>query len=91
MMLGGNEVGVSDRGSPARCASNRWELVVSQAHACELESEQPICRNREPPLAVSHDNFSIPIDSKLLWMREARSANSERADDPPKSIHSVKS
>ena len=68
---------------------NRWELVVSQAHACELESEQPICRNREPPLAVSHDNFSIPIDSKLLRMREARSANSERADDPPKSIHSL--
>ena len=68
---------------------NRRELIVSQAHACELESEQLIGRNREPPVTVSHEDFSILRESKLFCMPEARSAERERADDSLKSIHSL--
>ena len=68
---------------------NRRELVVSQAHACELESEQLIGRNRKPSVTVSREDFSILIESKLFCMPEARSAERERADDSLKSIHSL--
>ncbi len=68
---------------------NRWELVISQAHTCELESEQLIGRNREPTVTVSHEDFSILTESKLFRMPEARSEERERADDSLKSIHSL--